>query len=121
MKCYYHNESDAVGTCKSCGKGLCPECAADVGNGIACKNHCEKEVLAVNDIIERNKTAYQKIQGAYSRNALIYALMGGLFVLLGLGTFLKNLTFGLILAVMGIIMLVGAVVTYQAGKRFNEK
>jgi hypothetical protein len=28
MKCAKHNESDAVGTCNHCGRGLCPECAA---------------------------------------------------------------------------------------------
>jgi hypothetical protein len=35
MKCYYHHEVDAVGLCKSCSKGICPECAFDVGGGLA--------------------------------------------------------------------------------------
>ena len=121
MKCYYHNESDAVGTCKSCGKGLCPDCAADVGNGIACKNHCEEEVLAVNDLIERNKAAYKKVRGIYSRNAVPYALLGGLFVLLGLGLSFKDLIFGFVVVLMGAIMLVGAILTYQSGKKFDQE
>ena len=28
MRCFYHPDRDAVATCKSCGKGLCQECAA---------------------------------------------------------------------------------------------
>jgi hypothetical protein len=27
MRCFYHHDKEAVGSCKSCGKGLCPECA----------------------------------------------------------------------------------------------
>jgi len=28
MKCYYHEDRDAVATCKRCGKSLCKECAS---------------------------------------------------------------------------------------------
>ncbi len=28
MKCFYHEDRDAVGTCQSCGKSLCKECAS---------------------------------------------------------------------------------------------
>ena len=28
MKCFYNEDRDAVGTCQTCGKGLCKECAA---------------------------------------------------------------------------------------------
>lgn len=28
MKCFYHEERDAVATCKRCNKGLCKECAS---------------------------------------------------------------------------------------------
>ncbi|MBU4189689.1 MAG: hypothetical protein KJ886_01655 [Candidatus Thermoplasmatota archaeon] len=31
MKCFYNPTRDAVGVCKNCGKGLCAECAVDVG------------------------------------------------------------------------------------------
>ncbi|MBP7275989.1 MAG: hypothetical protein KBA51_07280, partial [Kiritimatiellae bacterium] len=35
MKCFNHEDRDAVGTCKSCGKGVCRECAVDMGKGLA--------------------------------------------------------------------------------------
>ena len=28
MKCFYHEDRDAVATCQGCGKGLCKECAS---------------------------------------------------------------------------------------------
>lgn len=54
MHCYYHQDKEAVGSCKSCGKGLCPDCAADVGKGLACRGHCEDDVRAVVALIDRN-------------------------------------------------------------------
>lgn len=58
MKCFYHPESDAVGVCHCCQRGLCPQCAQEVVKAIACKGRCEQDVLALNDLtsrIERRK------------------------------------------------------------------
>jgi hypothetical protein len=54
MKCFYHNDKDAVGICKSCEKGLCIDCAVDLGKGLACKNHCEEDVKRLIDISVEN-------------------------------------------------------------------
>ena len=54
MRCYYHQDKEAVGSCKSCAKGLCPDCAADVGKGLACRGHCEDDVRAVVALVDRN-------------------------------------------------------------------
>ena len=43
MKCFYHNNQDAVGVCRHCLKGLCNDCAVDFVDGIACKNTCENK------------------------------------------------------------------------------
>ena len=44
MKCFNHLNDDAIGTFKHCRKGLCHECAADLGHGLACKNQHEEAV-----------------------------------------------------------------------------
>jgi hypothetical protein len=75
MVCYYHQSAQAVGICKNCHKGICAECAVDVGNGLACKGHCESEVAAINNVFERGKIQYQDLGSIYGRNAL---WMGGL-------------------------------------------
>ena len=49
MKCFNHNDKDAIAVCRSCGKGLCSECLVDTGNGIACKGKCEKTVKLIMD------------------------------------------------------------------------
>jgi hypothetical protein len=54
MRCFYHHEKEAVGTCKSCGKGLCSDCAVDLGKGLACRGHCEEDAKAVIQLIDRN-------------------------------------------------------------------
>ena len=54
MHCYYHQDKEAVGGCKSCGKGLCPECAVDLGKGLACRGRCEADVQAVIALVDRS-------------------------------------------------------------------
>ena len=54
MRCYYHQDKEAVGGCKSCGKGLCPECAVDLGKGLACLGRCEADVQAVIALVDRS-------------------------------------------------------------------
>lgn len=58
MNCYKHSHNSAVGICKTCFKAVCPECAADVGNGLACKNSCEEKVLELNEMWERSARIY---------------------------------------------------------------
>ena len=38
MKCYFHNDVDAVGTCTSCGKPICQDCAHTVDGRLVCKD-----------------------------------------------------------------------------------
>ncbi|HCU25594.1 MAG TPA: hypothetical protein DF383_11315 [Deltaproteobacteria bacterium] len=37
MHCFHHQDHEAIGICKACGKGLCQECTVDLGHGLACK------------------------------------------------------------------------------------
>jgi heme A synthase len=54
MKCFNHPQTDAVGTCKHCQRGLCHECASEREGGLACRGRCEAQVDAVNALIRRN-------------------------------------------------------------------
>lgn len=42
MKCYNHNDRDAVATCMECGVGLCRECA-DKYESVLCDKCFEKK------------------------------------------------------------------------------
>jgi hypothetical protein len=91
MHCYYHQDREAVGGCKSCGKGLCHDCAADLGKGLACRGRCEADVQAVIALVDRNiklaPTTSRLIESGYgmrSSAATFYLVMGVIFVAWGL-------------------------------------
>lgn len=77
MKCF-SDENEAVGNCKSCCKGLCKSCLTDVGNGIACKDTCVKEVLDINEIVREGKSNLKKMKSIFW-SRLIY--LGAVFFL----------------------------------------
>ncbi len=88
-------------------------------NGVACKNRCEAEVEAVNNLINRNKTVYQKTSSAYSRNALIFLLLGILFLAYSWINETSNSSFDWFLLFAGIIFLIGALFYFSIGKKYN--
>ena len=53
MKCFYSG-ADAVGICKSCGRGLAVDHLTAFEKGLACKNRCEKAVEELIQLIEEN-------------------------------------------------------------------
>ena len=83
MNCFRHHERGAVGICKSCGKGLCSVCAAELPDGLACKGSCEARVDLLNRIITRNSQTLSatrqqvKIAGASAiLLGVVYAMFG---------------------------------------------
>lgn len=44
MNCFYHKSVPAVGICRACGRGLCPDCIGDASRSLACKERCEEDV-----------------------------------------------------------------------------
>jgi hypothetical protein len=109
MKCFNHNESDAVGLCKHCNKGICPVCLTDTGDGLACEGKCADQVRAVNKLISNNLNATKAFKfGRF--------LLPGFFISMGLVMIVSVLggsrsfkaidVMGLIFIAMGIIHLV---------------
>jgi hypothetical protein len=91
MRCFYHEDKEAVGTCKSCGKGLCRECAADLTKGLACRGRCETDAQALIQLIDRNiqlsGTSTRLIQSSRvvrSGSGIFHVGMGSLFLIWGL-------------------------------------
>jgi hypothetical protein len=113
VKCYYHDETDAVALCKNCSRGVCRGCAAEVINGTACLNRCETEVRALDEVIQRNKTGYQKASGAYARNAVVYLIMG--LVMLGMGAL--TMPGGVVMLALGGAMLLGSFLSFGTARK----
>lgn len=108
MQCFNHPESDAIGPCKSCNKGLCQSCAADLGHGLACKDRHETAVQLLNDLVARGAKVYSVTPSSRFIAPLFYGSMGLLFAAFGYAQRgVVNLPF-----LMGIGFLVFAAVMY---------
>ena len=112
MRCFRHFESYAIGSCKVCNKGLCIDCAADLGHALACKG-----------VHEEAAANYKKLQNAQSRaifstpwlNYLfpsVLLFLGMLFIFIGLrsgdGVFSLPFVYGVLSFVYGGVMLIRA-------------
>lgn len=116
MNCYYHPAVVALGNCKSCHKGLCLECAADVGKGLACKGSCEEDVKKLNHLIDQNislggasKALVSGARRVYLGNGIFYLTLGLLFLVAGLSmTFLSSegIAAGLLPIIFGLLILI---------------
>ena len=125
MHCYYHQDKEAVGSCKSCGKGLCPDCAADVGKGLACRGHCEDDVRAVVALIDRNikfspKTAQilESSRKIRSSAAIFNLVVGVVFVGWGLSNMER---FSFIIILGACFLVYGVFGLFQARKAAKER
>jgi hypothetical protein len=125
MRCYYHQDKEAVGSCKSCGKGLCPDCAADVGKGLACRGHCEEDVRAVVALIDRNiqlspKTAQilESSRKVRSGAAIFNLVVGMVFIAWGLSN-MERFSFVVILGACFLVY--GVFGLLQARKAAKER
>jgi hypothetical protein len=119
MKCYRHHESEAVGTCKHCFKGVCTECAKDSGIGIVCSPQCEEELKSVKAMLDRSKQTFPLIAKTHARNAILLALFGVVFIGFGLIEGRESGLFGFLLAA-GSVMAVGAVLFFLMSRRFAK-
>jgi hypothetical protein len=124
MHCYYHQDREAVGGCKSCGKGLCAECAVDLGKGLACRGRCEADAQAVIDLVQRNialAPTYTKMRESMREStkttrystAIFNLVIGAVFTLWGA---VESERFALIL-VLGLCFIgYGCIGIFQARK-----
>ena len=83
MRCFVHQDRDAIGSCKACSRGLCPECATTLPYGLACRNSHEDLVKLAYESLTRAA----QIQSSYSRvrylGAAVFAILGVIMAALG--------------------------------------
>jgi hypothetical protein len=96
MHCYNHAERNAVGTCKACHKGLCVECAKDLGFGLSCHGAHEQRIAEVEELISRNASVQRVAGRAKFAAPAFYIFMGLVFAGYGL-FFTRNSEFMVIL------------------------
>ena len=122
MECFAHDGRPAVGSCRSCFKGVCRACAVDLGRGLACRGRCEEAARALIASVDQSL----RIQGLSS--GMMHgarALWGGLaWVALGVGVFVS--IWGLTLpgfreiSLLGVPFLAIGVLTLRASSRVRR-
>jgi len=116
MKCYNHRETDAIGICKNCNKGLCKDCVTEIENGLACTATCIDEVEQINALINKSKLSHATAAGSYNRSAYISGSMGVIFILWGIKT--EGVT-GFLTA-MGVLFIIASVFSFIAAKKYKK-
>lgn len=110
MHCFNHLDRDAVGSCKACAKGLCAECAVDLGHGLSCRGDHEVTVHAYNAMFARSakisSAAKNSVQGVPIFLTVIGILMGAYGVLSSQGGRSFSILLGSAFTVFGIISFV---------------
>jgi predicted phage tail protein len=97
------------------------DCAADVPPGTACKGKCEEDVAALNTMIQRGKTAYQKTGKAYKKNSIAILLMGLIFFAIGIVPILAGHGYGsAFMAIFGLVFMIWSFFSYQSGQQIQK-
>jgi hypothetical protein len=124
MNCFNHPDKPAIGFCKSCCKGLCPDCAAVLPNGLACRNACEGRVVLINGLIDDHPKVVSAANRQVRASGLFILLLGTVLMLFGFvpmlisgntGTLFMGII-GLFFAVYGVLRLMKKSQYYPTGK-----
>lgn len=111
MNCFVHRDQPAVGLCKSCGRGLCPECLVDYPTGLACKNRCEERVALITRIVDNNKQTLSASNVRLKYATASSILLGLLFCALGFVMAITwpekgTIVLGMLFVAMGLVFLI---------------
>ena len=80
MKCYNHQEREAVSICRACGKAACQECARETENGIACRQSCARTLSVRSAHYARQDAHFKNLKRMNSLGSLFSIGMGLLFI-----------------------------------------
>ena len=68
MRCFVHQDADAVAVCRACFKGVCAPCAVPVGASVACGSACAAKAAKLDRLASTaapNARATQRTQAAF--------------------------------------------------------
>ena len=127
MNCFHHPHKVAVGQCTHCGRGLCQDCATLVEGKLSCHGNCQHEIMRERRLIAQSETAmgqrsviYETSSGVYQRSFAFSAVLGIMFLVLGVLMLLGGMTVGgAILAGLGVVFLINGLGMARASKKFK--
>jgi hypothetical protein len=117
MKCFTHQEVDAIGSCRNCGKGLCSACAKDLQFALSCHGSCESELIAIRAQVLRSRALLDTQKRFRLMAPIFFALMGVVFIV----TDLSSGHVSWLPMSFGSLCLVFAAAMYAASRRWTRK
>ena len=105
MKCFVHSGQDAVGTCRTCHRGLCRDCAVAEPDFIACHGACAEQARRLEALVANNLQSYRTARGNFWLAPAFLAGFALIFLYFGLQRFETRLN---IASVMGAAFLLFA-------------
>lgn len=121
MKCFSHQENEAVGICKACSKAVCVSCAIDTGRGISCGDTCSLEIDSQNQIIDKSKRIYSigEKPPLMPTGLIIYFFFGILFTCFGMYQSFQRGSIQWFLLLMGLGFAVIGVIGWLKNRKLN--
>lgn len=82
MNCFNHRSVPAIGLCKSCGKGLCADCATELVSGLACKASCKTAVDEHNRQVQNILSRILELEKHISRTSRNHLRSSGVITMI---------------------------------------
>jgi sulfite exporter TauE/SafE len=119
LVCYYHPDRAAAGLCKYCQRGLCPECAANAGDSLACKKLHEEQVREMEMLMQKNILQSKRVGSDYLRNTIFYGVVGLLFAAFGISQLQWLGLQALVYLMIGLALLWAALANYLESRKYK--
>ena len=120
MRCFVHNDAQAVGICKNCSKALCLKCCRETDGILVCSSECEESVRSERKARSLANQSLGKAGAAYRQYGHFYAICGVILLAVGLLPWFLAGERGAILAIpFGVACFMAAYWSYRSGKRFT--
>ena len=121
MECFKHASIAAVGTCKSCGRAICRDCARDSGYAVTCSPECEKDAQEMHAMNTKDKRIYGlgDAKKTFPTAVLMWGLFAAMFGGFGIFTTIAKGRPDWFLLIFGAAFLLMAVVSYRRIKNLG--
>ncbi len=87
MHCFRHQDKEAIGSCKACGKGVCPDCAITLPLGLVCSKECETRIVEIaatfRESLAASASARDKIRSSRLGLVIVAIIFGIGFLVFG--------------------------------------
>lgn len=120
MNCYIHHEKHSVGICRSCGRGLCPDCVVEVDDSLSCAGRCEEQVRTMSLIVKRDSQHMASSDTILRSTGVFTAIVGAIMTIFGIAGYLMTKSFMLMfIPFVGLVFLIHGINRLRKGAIYS--